>query len=180
MQCILVLWKHENKEKHFSLVVDNFLVQYSSEEEAENFLHALRQKFTITIDKEAKKYIGINLKWGYIKRTVELSMPEHVKHDLHKFQNLLPSRPENSPCAHNAPIYGRSIQYSDPEDSSDLLPPSKCNLIQQIVGTFLYYGIALDSTLLVGLNDISLEQSKANYNTSKKIIKLLNYLATHP
>ena len=81
---------------------------------------------------------------------------------------------------HNAPIYGRSIQYSDPEDSSDLLPPSDCNLIQQIVGTFLYYGIALDNTLLGGLNDISLEQSKSTDNTSKMIIKLLNYLATHP
>ena len=81
---------------------------------------------------------------------------------------------------HNAHIYGRSIQYSGPEDSSYLVPPSNCNLIQQIVGTFLYYGIALDNTLLVALNDISLEQSKATDNTSKKITKLLNYLATHP
>ena len=107
-------------------------------------------------------------------------MPEYMKHDLQKFQQLLPSRPEHSPYAHNAPIYGRSIQYSDPEDSSDLLPPSNCNLIQQIVGSFLYYGIALDNNLLYGLNDISLEQSKATENTSKNITKLLNYLATHP
>ena len=48
------------------------------------------------------------------------------------------------------------------------------------MGTFLYYGIALDNTLLVGLNDISLEQSKATSNTSKKITKLLNYVAAHP
>ena len=80
----------------------------------------------------------------------------------------------------NAPIYGRSIQYYDPEDYSYLLPPSDCNLIQQIVGTFLYYGIALDNTIMVDLNDISLEQSKATDNTSKNITKLLNYLATHP
>ena len=107
-------------------------------------------------------------------------MPEYMKHDLQKFQQLLPSRPEHSPYAHNSPIYGRSIQYSDPEDSSYLLPPSDCNLIQQILGTFLYYGITLDNNLLVDLNDISLEQSKATDNKSKKISKLLNYLATHP
>ena len=48
------------------------------------------------------------------------------------------------------------------------------------MGTVLYYGIALENTLLVFLNDISLEQSKATDNISKNITKLLNYLATHP
>ena len=48
------------------------------------------------------------------------------------------------------------------------------------MGIFLYYVIALNNTLLVALNDISLEQSKATDNTSKIITKLLNYLATHP
>ena len=52
--------------------------------------------------------------------------------------------------------------------------------MQQIVGTFLYYGIVLDKNLLVGLNDIYLKQSKATDNTSKKTTKLLNYLATNP
>ena len=121
-----------------------------------------------------KKYIGINLKWGYSKHTVELFMSEYVKHTLHKFQHLLSSHPEYSPYVHNATIYGRSIQCSDPEDSSDLLPPRNCNLIQQIEGTFVYNGIALDNTLLVALNNIFLEQSKATDNTSKKITKLLN------
>ena len=48
------------------------------------------------------------------------------------------------------------------------------------MGTLLYYGIALDNTLLVALNEISIEQSKATNNNSKKITKLLNYLATNP
>ena len=47
------------------------------------------------------------------------------------------------------------------------------------MGIFLYYDIAIDNTILVDLNDISLEQSKATSNTSKKITKLLNYVATH-
>ena len=132
--------------------MDDSLVQYSSEMDAEHFIHTLRQKIHNHGGQESQKYIRINLKWDYRKQTVDLSMPEYVKHALHKFQHLLPSRPDHSPYAHNAPIYVRSIQYSDPEDSSDLLPPSNCNLIQQIVGTFLYYVIALDNTLLVALN----------------------------
>ena len=173
VQCTPGLWKHDNKDTIFSLVLDDFLVQYSSDVDAEHFIHALRQKYTITVDRKAKRNIGINLKLDYSKHTVDLSMPYYVKHALHKFQHLLPSLPEHSPYVHNAPIYVRSIQYSEPEDSSDLLPPSDCNLIQQILGASLYYGISLDNTLLVALNDIPLEQSKATDKTPKKITKLL-------
>ena len=55
VQCTPGLWKHENKDTNFFLVVDNFLVQYSSEMDAEYFLHALRQKYTITVDRKSKK-----------------------------------------------------------------------------------------------------------------------------
>ena len=58
------------------------------------------------------------------------------------------------------------VQYSDPEDTSELLPSCKTTLVQQVIGAFLYYGIVLDNTLLMGLNDISLEQSKAITNTA--------------
>ena len=94
VQCTPGLWKHDNKETIFSLVVDDFLVQYFSEMDAEPFPCALRQKYTITVDSKAKKYIGVNLKWDYSKHTVELSMSEYVKHALHTFQHLLPYLPE--------------------------------------------------------------------------------------
>ena len=48
------------------------------------------------------------------------------------------------------------------------------------VGTFLYYGIAIDNTILVPLGTIASEQSSVASNTAKKITQLLNYLATHP
>ena len=107
-------------------------------------------------------------------------MPGYVRQALLKFKHILPTSPEHSPYSHTRPTYGAKVQYEEPSDSSDLLPPSELTIIQMIVGTFLYYGIALDNTLLVGLNDISQEQSKATSNTSKKTAKLLNYLATHP
>ena len=107
-------------------------------------------------------------------------MPGYVKQALLKFKHILPTTPEHSPYTHIRPSYGAKVQYEEPCDSSDLLPPREITLIQQIVGTILYYGIALDNTLLVELNDISQEQPNATSNTSKKTAKLLNYLATHP
>ena len=53
------------------------------------------------------------------------------------------------------------------------------NLVQQVCGTFLYYAIAIDNTILPVLIDISSEQSKATTNTAKQVSKLLNYLPSN-
>ena len=44
----------------------------------------------------------------------------------------------------------------------------------------MYYGIAVDNTIIVALSTIVSEQSAATSNTAKKITQLLNYLATNP
>ena len=72
-------------------MVDDFCVQCSSVEDADHFLNALRAKYLITIDMEAKVYIVIKLDWDYLNRTVILSMPNYVRKALHIFQNILKS-----------------------------------------------------------------------------------------
>ena len=44
----------------------------------------------------------------------------------------------------------------------------------------MYYGIAVDNTILVALITIAVEQSAATSNMVKKITQLSNYLATNP
>ena len=107
-------------------------------------------------------------------------MLEYVIQALHKFHHTLHTTPEYTPHAHVAPTYGRQVQYKEPVDTSDLLPPTETNLIQKFVGGFLYYVLAIDNTILVALNNISLEMSSETKNTSKKVAKLINYLATNP
>ena len=46
-------------------------------------------------------------------------------------------------------------------------------------GTFLYYAISINNTILSYLSDISLEQSNATKNTAKQVAKLLTYLASN-
>ena len=72
------------------------------------------------------------------------------------------------------------VQYEEPTDDAPPLDYVDINLIQKIVGTFLYYGIAVDNTILVALSTIASEQSSATSNMAKKITQLLNYLATNP
>ena len=105
-------------------------------DDATNFLNALKAKYPITVDIEAKIYIGIKLDWDYIQKTVVLSMPNYVRNTLHKFGYTLAAGPEYSPYT-CAPIqYGQKIQNSDPADTSDNLSPKVTNIVQQVCGTF--------------------------------------------
>ena len=96
-----VLWVHANRHTISSLVIDNFCVQYSLKEDADNFLNALRAKYLITVDMEAIVYIGIKLEWDCVHRTVTLSMPNYVSKALHRFQHILRGGKDYSPhiCA---------------------------------------------------------------------------------
>jgi hypothetical protein len=49
-----------------------------------------------------------------------------------------------------------------------------------VVGSFLYLGRAIDSTILMGLNAIANEQSNPTEQTCERVLHLLDYLATHP
>ena len=44
------LWFHDNPKTIFSLVVNNFCVQYSSVEDADHFLNSLKEKYLITVN----------------------------------------------------------------------------------------------------------------------------------
>ena len=43
----------------------------------------------------------------------------------------------------------------------------------------MYYARAVDDTILMSLSAIAGEQAAATENTERKVLKLLNYLATH-
>ena len=65
-------------------------------------------------------------------------------------------------------------------DPINTLPPLLCNshkLIQQGVGTFLYYAHAVDPTMLTTLSDISSQQFQA---ACSALTKFLNYCASYP
>ena len=87
-------------------------------------------------------------------------MPNYVKNALHRFQHLLPKRLQHAPHRHSKPTYGQKIQFADPQDDTKecFLPASAKTLIQKIIGIFLYYGIALDLTMLVALGNLETQQ----------------------
>jgi hypothetical protein len=80
----------------------------------------------------------------------------------------------------NPPVYGANTQYSEETEDIVSLSPKEVNRLQQLGGTLLYYARAVDPTLIMPVNVLALERTRATSETVDKIIKLLNYCATHP
>ena len=107
-------------------------------------------------------------------------MPKYVGDALHKFQHAKPKCPQDSPHPWVIPTYGARTQYDKTEDTSPVLPPKQINRIQQVIGTFLYYTIVVDVTMLAALGTLSSQQSKATDKTYTEMRWFLDYTATHP
>jgi hypothetical protein len=65
------------------------------------------------------------------------------------------------------------------ETTSLALSDKDVNKLQQLLGTLWYYARAVDPTLIMPINVLASEQSKATAVTAGKVIKLLNYCNTH-
>jgi hypothetical protein len=66
------------------------------------------------------------------------------------------------------------------ETTSPSISAKDVNKLQQLTGTLLYYSRDVDPTLIMPINVLESEQSKATSETGDKVIKLLNYCNTHP
>ena len=123
---------------------------------AQHLLHALKEKYTISEDWEEKLYMGISLNWDYSKQTVDLPMSGYVTAALQRFRHQLKNTRQSSSHHHVPPTYGTRVQFAEPEDDTPLLPEERLKSIQQVVGVFLYYAIAIYNTVLFALSDIVL------------------------
>jgi Reverse transcriptase (RNA-dependent DNA polymerase) len=76
------LWLHETRDITFTLVVDDFDIKYTKEEDLDHLLSALRQSSTISVDPTGSKYLGLDISWDYNARTCCISMPGYIEQAL--------------------------------------------------------------------------------------------------
>ena len=107
-------------------------------------------------------------------------MPGYVTNALHKFQHPKPNKAQDSPYPATTKQYGVKVQLTDPIDTTVHLPMHKIKRLQQIIGMFLFYGRAVDPTLLTALSKLSSAQATATDATKCACHQFLDYCATHP
>ena len=175
------LFKHDTRPVAFCLVVDDFGVKYVGKDHALHLAQTLESAgYKITTDWEGKQFCGITLNWDYENGTVDLSMPGYVEKALQRFEHPAPKRPEDSPHEWTKPNYGAHQQMTAQPDESPPLDKQGIKRLQEVIGTLLFYGRAIDNTLLVALGTLASAQTKGTQATAKALKKLLNYAATHP
>jgi hypothetical protein len=93
---------------------------------------------------------------------------------------MLPQHAQNTHHTRGIHLYMAPKHYVEDETNIPALSDKDVNKLQQLTGTLLYYARAVDPTLIMPINVLASEQSKAPAVTADKVIKLLNYCNTHP
>ena len=121
----------------FILVLDDFGVQFMSKHNAEHLHDFLTNLYIFKTDWTGSNFLGLTLERYYINCNVEFSMPDYVNDALHKFHHPGPETTQDELHRWNKSSYGKTTQYTNPEDNSPILYPQEINLVQKIVGTFI-------------------------------------------
>lgn len=172
------LWKHETRPIVFALTVDDFGVKYLRKRDAEHLHKVLQKDYQVTVDWAGERYCGINLEWDYAKRQVHLSIPGYIEKTLLQFHHKAPTRRQDSPFPHTPPDYGAKKQYAKEADDAPALDKKGKRFIQQVCGKLLFYGRAVDSTLLTPISAIASQQAKPTETTMAQAKQLLDYVAS--
>ena len=131
------------------------------------------------MDYEAKQYIGIHLKWDYLKREVICSMDGYVAKALEELEHIFPKKHYYGPSNTMPPTYGAKVQYVQ-EDLTQPLTPEQYKSVERIVGKFLYYARAIDNTMAHMMNHLGSQKSKGTQKLMQAVTHFLNYAASNP
>jgi hypothetical protein len=175
------MWKHKTRKTTFCLCVDDFGVKYFNKDDANHLIAALQHNYQVKTDWTGKNFCGLTFDWKYHQGYVDVSMPGYIQRLLAKLQHLF-TNPQYSPylVTPYVPLKKGQRQYAQDPDTTAFLTPTETTVIQQIVGSLLYYGRAIDSTILPALNTIALSQAKPTEKTKAECDHLLDYCATYP
>ncbi len=107
-------------------------------------------------------------------------MPGYINKALMKYQHPKLVSPLHALYKAALIQYGAQVQRVE-VDTTQPLTLKKIKRVQDIVGTFLlYFGQAVDPTLLAALSAIAARQSNGTWAVADACHQLLDYIATHP
>jgi hypothetical protein len=160
-------------------ICGQFWHQVHWEEHVAHLINVLKKHYKVKEDWKGRWYLGITMDWDHRNLKVHLSMPKYVERALACFGHPLPSKPQHQPHQHAIPMYGATVQYAKPDNTSQQLLPTEKNVIQEVIGVFLYYSCAIYPTMLTAPSAIASTQAEQTDETMARCKQFLNYAATH-
>jgi len=172
------LFTHRTRCMSFTLVVDDFGVEYDKIDDFNFLVSSLNKKYELHIDLTGSKYIGVRLDWDYVANTFTPSMPNYVASGIARFCPNGPPPPANTPGIYvppkfGAPDLGATVDTTAPATLTDK------QFIMEVVGYFLYYARIIDHRMLPSLTFIAKKQSAPTEATLAATQHFLRYAASH-
>jgi hypothetical protein len=59
----------------FSLIVNDFGIRYSTRADANHLIATLKSAYEVSLNWTGSRYCGLSLKWNYLARTCDMSIP---------------------------------------------------------------------------------------------------------
>ncbi len=72
----------------------------------DHLIQTLEKHYDVSVDLEGKEFMKIQLDWDYKNRKVHLSMAPYLQKALRQFDNIIPSKRQDSPYPYTEPKYG--------------------------------------------------------------------------
>lgn len=174
------LWTHVWRPVRFTLVVDDFGVNFEGLEHENHLRKTLEHWYDITVDWGGSKYVGINLNWNYNNRTLDTSVLGYVASKLNQFGHSAPKKTQHAPAIAQPIKYGQKVQKATPRDTSSMLSKEGMERIQRVVRAFAWYAGATDPTMPKTLSSIAERQATATEDLEKEVKNFVDYCSTHP
>ena len=118
--------------------VDDFGVKFQDTAGADDLIRCLQLYYTLTIKKNATKYLGLTIAVDKVAREVRMSAPGIIAKALQRFapHSILVAR---SPAVYQPPRFGAAAHTPDSPDTSPPLTTEEHHNLQQLGGVLLYY-----------------------------------------
>ena len=139
----------------------------------------LRELYTISVNEEATRYVGLTIKWDWKQRTCTLSMPGYIKAILHNFNHPTPTKPQDSPhkCVGK---YGDWQKLLPNPPAEKQITAEQNKRLEKLLGSLLFYGMEIDCTILTAIKSIAVAKKHGMKENIEAMTQLLDYVATHP
>jgi hypothetical protein len=172
------LFRNSDGSIRFALVVDDFAVIWKDKARIKHFIQTLRLLYTVKVDWNGSKYLGMDIAIDRPHRHVTLSMPGYIEKLLRRIR---PSGVKGAatPSIYQPPNYKSPKAQTATIDASDFATADQKHELQVVVGTLLYYARTVDPSILTAVHELGSVQANPTINDMKKVERLLQYVSTH-
>ena len=174
------LFWHETRNVSFVLVVDDFLVKFQHKADAQHLIDSLTAQgmYAIRTNDKANKFLGFHIDYNKTTREICIDLHAYIAKMLVRHYPNGPPPRQKSPAVYKQQDYGKpGPQFAEEPDSSPRLPDPLVKHIQKVVGSLLYFAVALDTTILPAVTAIASAQAHPTRAVLEALDHLVGYVA---